>query len=161
MLTRKTTKTLIILIIVLFTVSAAEGDDLYCVSLRKDFKISNKIFYGIMSADFEVTNAELYNVLHKPIGWVLSVWKYKDGSGRFAGGALVFAGSVRLNFFYDDFVVIKKKSGVKLNDVKLTLKLETDEGLKDGTDDKNYNGDKTYDFTNKDFNIRRCKGRSY
>ncbi|MEO5359372.1 MAG: hypothetical protein H7843_02865 [Nitrospirota bacterium] len=112
-----------------------------------------------MSADFKVTNAELYIVLHKPIGWILSIWKDNDGEGRFAGGAFVFAGSVRLNFFYDDFVIIKKKSDVKLNDVKLTLKLKTDEGIKDGPDDKNYNADNTYSFTNKDFNIRRCKDK--
>ncbi|KWT92675.1 hypothetical protein [Candidatus Magnetominusculus xianensis] len=161
MFTQKAATTLIMLIVVFCAVSAVEGDDLYCVSLRKDFKISNRIFYGIMSADFKVTNAELYKVLHKPIGWVLSVWKDNEGEGGLAGGALVFAGSVRLNFFYDDFVIIKKKSGVKLNDVKLTLKLETDETINDGANDNNSNADKTYDFTNKDFNIRRCKDKLY
>lgn len=162
MLTGKVAKTLIILITLLLPISVAEGgEDLYCVSLKKDFKISSKIFYGIMSADFDVTNAELYHILHKPRGWVLTVSKHKDSSGGFAGGALVFAGSIRLNFFYDDFVVIKKQSGVNLNDVKLTLQLETDEYPKDGTDDKDHNGDKTYNFKNKDFNIRRCKYRLY
>ncbi|MBF0555200.1 MAG: hypothetical protein HQK96_11705 [Nitrospirae bacterium] len=161
MLTRKAKKTLIILILVLLPFAAAEGDGLYCVSLKKDFKISSKIFYGIMSADFDVTNAEIYNVLHKPLGWILDVWKDKHGAGGFGGGALVFAGSIRLNFFYDDFVIIKKKTGVKLKDVKLTLKLEADESLKDGTDNDTYNGDKTYNFTNNNFNIHKCKNKMY
>ncbi|MBF0458535.1 MAG: hypothetical protein HQK99_11660 [Nitrospirae bacterium] len=161
MLTGKAKKTLIILILVLLPFSTVEGDDLYCVSLKKDFKISSKIYYGIMSADFEVTNAEFHNVLHKPLGWVMVVWKDIYGNGGFGGGALVGAGAIYLNFFYDDFVIIKKKSGVKLNDVKLTLQLETDEAPKDDTDNDTYAGDKTYHFTNKNFNIRRCNGRLF
>ncbi|WP_420264691.1 hypothetical protein [Candidatus Magnetominusculus dajiuhuensis] len=161
MLTRKAKKTLIILILVLLPFSIAEGDNLYCVSLKKDFKISNNIYYGITSFDFEVSNAEVHNILHKPLGWVLEVSKDKKGNGGIGGCILQFAGSVRLNFFYDDFVIIKKKSGVKLKDVKLTLKLETDESLKDGTDNDTYNGDKTYNFTNKNFNIHRCKNKLY
>ncbi|MBF0456414.1 MAG: hypothetical protein HQK99_00780 [Nitrospirae bacterium] len=162
MFTGKAKETLIILILVLLPFSAAGGDELYCVSLKKDFKISDKIYYGITDADFEVTNAEIYGILHKPIGWVMSVWKDIGGDGGFSGGALVGAGSIRkLSFFYDDFVIIKIKQEVKLNDIKLTLKLETDEGLRDGTYDKDYNGDKTYNFTNKDFNIRRCKSKQY
>ncbi|MEO5361953.1 MAG: hypothetical protein H7843_16185 [Nitrospirota bacterium] len=152
MFTRKTTKTLILLILILFTLSNADGDELYCISLKREFKISSNIHYGIMDADFEVKNAELYNVLHKPRGWVMVVYKEKDGSGVVSGGALVFAGSVRLKFFYDDFVVIKKKSGVKLDDIKLTLQLKTDEEK---------TGENTYDFTNKDLNIRKCKNRPY
>ncbi|MCG6551880.1 MAG: hypothetical protein L7F77_06095 [Candidatus Magnetominusculus sp. LBB02] len=162
MFTGKAQKTLIILIFVLLPLSAAFGDELYCVSLKKEFKISSKIFYGITDADFKVSNAEIYGILHKPIGWVMTVWKDNDGDGGFGGGALVGAGSIRkLSFFYDDFVIIKVKQGVKFNDIKLSLKLETDEYPKDGSDDKDHDGDKTYNFINKHFNIRRCKSKLF
>lgn len=161
MLTGKAAKTLIILVIVLFAFSAAEGDDFYCVSLKKKFKISSKIHYSIMAFGFTVTNAEMYSLLHNPPGWLFDFRKDDNGNGGFSGGVPVFAGGIRLNFFYDDFVVIKKKKGVKLNEVKLELSLQTIEVPKDDTDDKDSDGDKSYDFTNKNFNIRRCKDRLF
>ncbi|MCG6553456.1 MAG: hypothetical protein L7F77_14130 [Candidatus Magnetominusculus sp. LBB02] len=152
----KASKTLIILILVLLPLSATYGDDkLYCVSLKRDFKISGKIYYGIMNFKFKVTNAEVYNILHKPLGWVLNASKGRNGEGGFGGCILQFTGSIKFDFFYDDFVIIKKNPGVKIDDVKLILKLGTDEYPAGST------GEKKYNFTNKDFNIRRCADRPY
>lgn len=159
MFTRKATKALIILITLLIAFPVAEGDELYCVSLKKSFKISSKIHYSIMTMYFEVTNAEIYSIAHKPLAWIIDISKDSNGSGNFSGGVPVFAGGVRLNYFYDDFVVIKKRSGIKFNNIKLKLSFGTCENLKDDTDDKDFEGDKSYEFTNKDLNIRRCSGK--
>ncbi|KWT91012.1 hypothetical protein [Candidatus Magnetominusculus xianensis] len=161
MLTGNTVKTLIIVIMILFALSTAEGDGLYCVSLKKDFKISNKIHYSIMSMYFDVTNAEIYSLPYKPEGWMFDISKSKNGSGSFGGCVLWFPGGIQLNYFYDDFAVIKKKPGVNSNKIELKLEINTVESLKDNTDDKDFESDKSYKFKNDNFNIRRCEGNLY
>jgi hypothetical protein len=157
-------KVVITLTILVFTFSNVEGNDLYCVSLKKSFKISRKYHYSIMGFNFHVENAEIYNLLHKPLGWHFDVHNYKGYSGGFGGVVPVFAGGVRLKFFYDDFVVIKKKPGIKLNKIKLSLDLQTYENPIEDTKETaalDYDLDKTYDFTNKHLDIHRCKKRQY
>ncbi|MCG6553459.1 MAG: hypothetical protein L7F77_14145 [Candidatus Magnetominusculus sp. LBB02] len=108
--------------------------------------------------DFDVSNAEIVRLLHKPRGWIFDV-----SSSNFNGCVLWFPCGMRLNFFYDDFVVIKKTHGVKLSNVKLHLEFTAHgSGLYDNdTESEAADYKRQYTFTMKDFNIRRCDGGRY
>ncbi|MEO5360172.1 MAG: hypothetical protein H7843_06945 [Nitrospirota bacterium] len=161
MLTQKAAKTLIILVTVLFTFSFAEGDDdLYCVSL-KQFSKGNKIFRRIRGLGFHVTNAEIYSILHTPPGLEFTVDNNKNYSGSYSGACQGGPGGFYLEFFYDDFVVLKKRPGATLDQVRIKFNFTIEQ---DSINDKGIeidDGEVTYHFTNKDLNIHRCKGRSY
>ncbi|MCG6552453.1 MAG: hypothetical protein L7F77_09005 [Candidatus Magnetominusculus sp. LBB02] len=64
-------------------------------------------------------------------------------------------------FFYDDFVVIKTRPGVELDKVNITFSFTVEQGAVNANGDDIYEGEVTYNFTNKDLNIRRCKDRQY
>ncbi|MBF0457442.1 MAG: hypothetical protein HQK99_06065 [Nitrospirae bacterium] len=161
MLTNKTTKTLIILTIVLFAFSFAEGDDdLFCVSL-KELPKSNKLFHRVVGLDFHVSNAEIYRILHNPPGFEFEVNKNKNWSGSYSGSKWNGPGGFYMPFFYDDFVVIKTRTGVNLDKVKIKFSFTVEQ---DSIDDKGKeidDGEVTYHFTNKDLNIHRCKDKPY
>ncbi|MCG6551597.1 MAG: hypothetical protein L7F77_04665 [Candidatus Magnetominusculus sp. LBB02] len=166
MLPKKTTKTLIMLAIVLFAFSFVEGGDgLYCVSLKK-FTKPNKVFRRVRGFEFDVTNAKIHRIPEMP-SMGFAVENNKNYHGNYdafcPGGPCGFD----KKFFYDDFVVIKTRPGVKLDNVtmKFSLKMEQDtiddkgEVIDDG---KNFDQDEvTYNFTNKDLNIRRCADRLF
>ncbi|MCG6551220.1 MAG: hypothetical protein L7F77_02740 [Candidatus Magnetominusculus sp. LBB02] len=163
MLTQKTAKTLVILAILLFAFSFAEGDDgLLCVSLKKLPK-SNKIIHRVVGFDFHVSNAKIHNILHSPspFGFIFEVDKYRDYSGHCHGYKWNAPGGLDIDFFYDDFVVIKTRTGVELDQVniKFSLTIEQDAVYDKGKEIDN--GEVTYNFTNKDLNIRKCKGKLY
>ncbi|MBF0459352.1 MAG: hypothetical protein HQK99_15790 [Nitrospirae bacterium] len=162
MLTQKTTKTLIILTILLFAFSFAEGDDdLFCVSL-KEFNKGNKIFHRIRGLYFHVTNAEIYSILHTPPGLEFAVDKNKDYSGSYGGACYGGGpGGFNLEFFYDDFVVIKTRPGVKADKVRIKFSFTVERTSINDKGDETYDGEVTYKFTNKELNIRRCKDRQY
>ncbi|MBF0458083.1 MAG: hypothetical protein HQK99_09330 [Nitrospirae bacterium] len=166
MLTPKTTKTLIILTIVLFAFSFVEGDNgLYCVSLKK-FTKPNKVFYRVRGFEFDVTNAEIHRIPRwTPIGFAVENNKNYGGNYHAScpGGPCGFD----KKFFYDDFVVIKKRQGVKLDKVKIkfSFRIEQDTINDKGevVDDPEHldQDEVTYHFTNKDLNIRRCEDTRY
>lgn len=161
MLTGKAAKTLIILIIVLFAFSVAEGDDdLYCVSL-KGFAKRNKLFRRIRGLNFHVTNAEINTILHTPPGLSFNVDKNINWSGHYGGACQGGPGGVYLEFFFDDFVVIKKRPGVKLAKVKIKFSFTIEQYSIDDNGEEIDDDEKTYHFTNKDLNIRKCKNRLF
>jgi hypothetical protein len=152
-------KIVITLTILLFTLSNASGNDLYCVSL-KGFKISSKYRHRVLSFGFKATNAEIYGLLHKPLGWFFDIHNGKNWSGSFGGCVYVYAGGTTLDYFYDDFVVIKKKPGTKLNKIKMELSLDIDEDPVEETAE-DYDPEKKYELTNKNLDIHRCKKRQF
>lgn len=143
------------MILLLVAFSIEECDDLYCVSLKKDFKISNNINYSIMWMDFNMTNADIFRIPHKPEGWILNF-----SSNSFGGCVLWFPAGVRLDFFYDDFVVIKKEPGIKISEVRFHLEFSDYEVSYYNNDTKSDEAEKRYTFTNKSFNIHRCNDKS-
>ncbi|MEO5359744.1 MAG: hypothetical protein H7843_04780 [Nitrospirota bacterium] len=161
MLTQKTAKTLVILTILLFAFSVAEGDDnLFCVSLKQLPK-SNKIFHRVVGLKFYSTNAEIYSILHNPPGFIFEVDKYIKGSGSYRGFKWNGPGGFYLEFFYDDFVVIKTRPGIKLDKVRIKFSFTIEQYSINDKGDEIDEGEVTYDFTNKDLNIRKCKGTLY
>ncbi|WP_420264688.1 hypothetical protein [Candidatus Magnetominusculus dajiuhuensis] len=161
MLTKKAAKTLIILTIVLFAFSFAEGgDDLFCVSL-KELPKSNKIFHRVVGLDFHSSNAEIYSVLHNPPGFIFEVDKYINGRGSYRGFKWNGPGGFYLEFFYDDFVVIKTRPGVNLDKVKVKFSFTVELYSSDDKGDEIYDGEKTFHIKSKDINIRKCEGMAY
>ncbi|MEO5361614.1 MAG: hypothetical protein H7843_14415 [Nitrospirota bacterium] len=103
-----------------------------------------------------MTNADIFRIPHKPQGWIFEL-----SSNSFGGCVLWFPGGVTLNYFYDDFVVIKKKPGVNLSEVGLHLEFSDYEISYYDNDTKSDEAEKRYTFTNKYFSIHRCKDKSY
>lgn len=176
MLTKKTAKTLIILTIVLLAISHADGgdnifvgDDIFCVSMKK-FNKKNRLFRRIRSFDFHVTNAIIHGLPDTPHVHGFFIKNYLNYSGSYDGncnGGRGGPGGFEIDFLYDDFVVIKKRSGVKLDKVRIKFSFSIEEDIVDDKgneiDKGNYTGEDevTYHFTNKDLNIHKCKGWPY
>ncbi|MBF0458783.1 MAG: hypothetical protein HQK99_12915 [Nitrospirae bacterium] len=163
MLTKKTAKTLIILATVLLTLSFAEGDNgLFCVSLKQLPK-SNKIFNRVVGFDFHVTNAKIHSIVHSPspFGFIFEVDTYKNWSGHCRGYKWNAPGGFHLPFFYDDFIIIKKRPGVELDEVKIKFSFTIEQYSVNDKGEEKDDGEVTYDFTKKDLNIRSCEDLPY
>ncbi|MBF0457445.1 MAG: hypothetical protein HQK99_06080 [Nitrospirae bacterium] len=162
--TKKTAITLIILTIVLFAFSVAEGDDnLFCVSL-KEFHKTNKLFRRIRSFDFHVTNAEIQIIPDTPSVHGFNVENNINWSGSYDGncnGGRGGPGGFEIDSLYDDFVVIRKRPGVKLDKVRIKFSFTVEQDSINNKGEETDDGEVTYHFTNKDLNIRKCKDLPY
>ncbi|MEO5359806.1 MAG: hypothetical protein H7843_05090 [Nitrospirota bacterium] len=170
MLTKKTAKTLIILTILLFAFSHADGgDDIFCVSMKK-FNKKNRLFRRIRSFNFHVTNAIIHGLPYTPGVKVFAIENSINYSGTYYGHCVAGhsgLGGFDIDFLYNDFVVIKKRPGVKLDKVKVKFSFSIEEDIVDDKgneiDKGNYTGENevTYHFTNKDLNIHRCRANAF
>ncbi|KWT91015.1 hypothetical protein [Candidatus Magnetominusculus xianensis] len=161
MLNKRFSNTLLILIIVLFTFSVAGGDDdLYCVSLN-GFTKKNKLFRRIRGLNFHITDAEIYSILHTPPVDSFAVDKKRNWRGSYTGACQGGHGGFNLGFFFDDFVVIKKRPGVRLDKVKIMFSFTIEQYSINDKGVEIDDGEVAYHFTNKDLNIHRCKGKLY
>ncbi|KWT92864.1 hypothetical protein [Candidatus Magnetominusculus xianensis] len=170
MLTKKTAKTLIILTIVLFIISHADGgdnifmgDDIFCVSLKK-FHKKNRLFRRIRSFDFHVTNAIIHGLPDTPDVHGFFIKNYLNYSGSYYGncdGGRSGPGGFKIDFLYDDFVVIKKRPGVKLDKVRIKFSFFVEQDILDDKGNDIDYSEVTYHFTNKDLNIHRCRANAF
>ncbi|MBF0488798.1 MAG: hypothetical protein HQK98_11630 [Nitrospirae bacterium] len=156
-------KTLIILAILLFAFSFAEGDDgLFYVSLNQLPK-SGKIINRVVGFDFHVSNAKIHSILHapSPFGFIFEVDKYRNYSGHYRGYKWNAPCGLDIDFFYDDFVVIKTRPGVNLDNIKIKFSFTIEQTLVNDKGKEIDDGEVTYHFTNIDFNIHKCEDLTY
>ncbi|WP_420264694.1 hypothetical protein [Candidatus Magnetominusculus dajiuhuensis] len=156
-------KTLIILAILLFAFSIARGDDgLFCVSLNQLPK-SGKIISRVVGFDFHVSNAKIHSILHasSPFGFIFEVDKYRNYSGHYRGYKWNAPGGLDIDFFYDDFVVIKKRPGVNLDKVKIKFSFTVELYSSDDKGDEIYDGEKIFHIKRKGINIHKCEDLTY
>ncbi|KWT92681.1 hypothetical protein [Candidatus Magnetominusculus xianensis] len=160
MLTQKTTKTLIILTIVLFAFSHADGDSgIYCVSLKR-FSKHNKLFRRVRGFDFQVNNAEIHSIPGNPL-MGLAIDNNKNYFGTYNAYCPGGPCGCDVKYFYDNFVIIKKRPSVNLDKVRIKFSFTVEQESINDKGDEIDDGEVTYDFTNKDLNIKKCKGRPY